>query len=247
MYREFFNQFIRNGNMTKTDFTPIIIAKKAAGAAAAELIKDGMLVGLGTGSTASFFIEALGKKCRDEGLQITAVATSQQSLRQAKSVGIPLLDIDFITTLDMTVDGADEIDMHKNMIKGGGGALLREKILAHSSQEMVVIVDETKLVQELGTFPVPVEIAQFAYQTTITRLTDNGYHCTLRLNRDQTLYVTDNGNYIVDIQFEPPIIDLPLEDRRLKDIAGVLETGLFFNVAGRIVVGYEDGFAKINV
>jgi ribose 5-phosphate isomerase A len=232
--------------MTKTDFTPIIIAKKAAGTAATDLIKDGMLVGLGTGSTASFFIEALGKKCREEGLQITAVATSLQSMRQANSVGIPMVDSDSVTTLDITVDGADEIDAHKNMIKGGGGALLKEKILAKSSHEMVVIVDETKLVENLGVFPVPVEIATFAYQTTLTRLNDYGYRATMRLNRDQSLYVTDSGHYIADIQFNSPILDPMFENNRLKEIVGVLETGLFFDIAGRVIVGYEDGFAKIN-
>lgn len=235
------------GIMTKTDFTPIIIAKKAAGTAATDLIKDGMLVGLGTGSTASFFIEALGKKCREEGLQITAVATSIQSMRQAKSVGIPIVDSDAVSNLDITVDGADEIDSRKNMIKGGGGALLKEKILAKSSREMVIIVDETKLVENLGVFPVPVEIAAFAYQTTLVRLNDYGYKTTMRLNRDKSLYITDSGHYIVDIQFDYPITDPQLENNRLKDIVGVLETGLFFNIAGRIIVGYEDGFAKINI
>ncbi|MFI5344149.1 MAG: ribose 5-phosphate isomerase A [Chlamydiales bacterium] len=234
-------------NMTKTDFTPIIIAKKAAGETAADLIKDGMLVGLGTGSTASFFIEALGKKCREERLQITAVATSMQSTRQAKAAGIPLLDDNQIVTLDLTVDGADEIDPHKNMIKGGGGALLREKILAKSSHEMVVIVDETKLVDHLGSFPVPVEIAIFSYRSTLNRLIENGYDGKMRHNRDQSLHVTDSGHYIIDIQFQEPILDPALESRQLKEIPGVLETGLFFNIAGRVIVGYEDGFAKINM
>lgn len=232
--------------MTKTDFTSLIIAKKAAGHAAAELIQDGMLVGLGTGSTAAFFIEALGKKCREEGLQITALATSLQSMRQAKSVGIPLLESETITILDITVDGADEIDLHKNMIKGGGGALLKEKILAKSSHEMVVIVDQTKLVENLGAFPVPVEIATFAYQTTLKRLTDCGYKSTIRLNRDHSFYLTDSGHYIIDIQFDCPIVDPSLENNRLRDIVGVLETGIFLNMAGRVIVGYEDGFTKIN-
>lgn len=232
--------------MTKTDFTPIIIAKKAAGIAATDLIKDGMLVGLGTGSTASFFIQALGQKCREEGLQITAVATSLQSMRQAQSVGIPMVDSDAISFLDITVDGADEIDHKKNMIKGGGGALLKEKILAKSSHEMVVIIDETKLVEHLGVFPVPVEIAPFAYQTTLMRLSDLGYKATMRLNRDKSLYITDSGHYIADIQYESPILDPVFENNQLRDIVGVLETGLFFNIAGRVIVGYEDGFAKIN-
>ncbi len=230
--------------MTKTDFSPIIAAKKAAGKAAAELVKEGMLVGLGTGSTTSYFIEALGQRCR-LGLNISAVASSVQSMRQAHSEGIPLIDTDKIISLDLTIDGADEIDHHKNMIKGGGGALLREKLLALASKEMIVVVDENKLVEELGGFPVPVEIATFAYHTTLRRLETHGYSCTLRLNRDQSLYLTDNGNYILDIQYQKPIVNPEQEHDNLKSLAGVLETGLFFNVAGRIVVGYEDGFAKI--
>ena len=232
--------------MTKTDFTPIIIAKKAAGHAAAELVKNDMLIGLGTGSTAAFFIEALAKRCK-EGLRITAVATSNQSMRQAKSLGIPIIEASEIDTVDLTIDGADEIDPKKNMIKGGGGALLKEKILAKSSREMVVIVDETKLVEHLYAFPVPVEIAAFAYCTTLKRLADNGYQGKMRLNRDNSLYITDNGNYIVDIQFDSPILDPAIENHRLKELAGVLETGLFFNLADRVIVGYEDGFAKINM
>ncbi|WP_068470328.1 ribose-5-phosphate isomerase RpiA [Candidatus Protochlamydia phocaeensis] len=230
--------------MTKTDFPPIIAAKKAAGKAAAELIEDGMLVGLGTGSTASFFIEALGLRCQS-GLKISAVATSQQSMRQAQKLGIPIQNSDSITFLDLTVDGADEIDHHKNMIKGGGGALLREKLLATGSREMIVIIDETKLVDQLGVFPVPVEIATFAYRSTLARLEEKGYQGVLRLNRDTSLFITDNGNYIVDIQFNKPILDPASEHERLKVLPGVLETGLFFNIAGRVVIGYEDEFVKI--
>jgi ribose 5-phosphate isomerase A len=230
--------------MTKTDHSPILIAKKAAGEAAAELIKDGMLVGLGTGSTAAFFIRALGKRCQ-AGLKISAVATSEQSVRQARELEIPLEDPDSITSLDITVDGADEIDHHKNMIKGGGGALLREKLLAQASKEMIVIIDETKLVDELGTHPVPVEIARFVYRSTLDRLKAADYQGTLRLTRNHELYLTDNGNYIVDIQFATPITDPMKEEARLKNITGVIETGLFFNLAGRVVIGYEDGFVKV--
>jgi ribose 5-phosphate isomerase A len=231
--------------MTKTDFTPIVVAKKAAGNAAAEIIQDGMLIGLGTGSTASFFIEALGKRCR-EGLKITAVATSQQSSRQAQQMGIPLEDPETINSLDITVDGADEIDHNKNMIKGRGGALLREKILAQSSHEMIVIVDETKLIDHLGICPVPVEISRFVYRSTLQRLASKGYHGELRRNRDNTPYTTDNGNYIVDIQFQIPIIDPVKEHECLKNITGVIETGFFFNIAGRVVIGYEDGLVKVH-
>lgn len=230
--------------MTHTDSNPILIAKKAAGIAAAELIEDGMIIGLGTGSTAAFFIEALGKKCQ-EGLKISAVATSQQSAQHAQHLGIPMLAPEEITRLDITVDGADEIDHHKNMIKGGGGALLREKLLAQASKEMIVIIDEMKLVEYLGNHPLPVEIVPFVYRSTLQRLEDKGYQGVLRTTRTQEIFITDNGNYIFDIQYNDPILNPQHEHESLKSITGVVETGLFFHLAKRIVIGYEDGFTKI--
>lgn len=230
--------------MTQTDSNPIFKAKKAAGRAAADLIDEGMAVGLGTGSTAAFFIEALGKRCQ-AGLKITAAATSEQSARQAQSFGIPLKDIDSFIALDVTVDGADEIDHRKNMIKGGGGALLREKLLAQASKEMIVIIDETKLVQFLGNHPVPVEIVPFAHRSTIERLAKQGYQGVLRIDRDKNVFKTDNGNFIYDIHFSRPILNPQEEQDRLKSITGVVETGLFFNLAGKVVVGYEDGLTKV--
>ncbi len=221
-----------------------MIAKQAAGRAAIDLIQEGMLVGLGSGSTSSYFIEALGERCR-KGLHIKAIASSKQSRLLAEAVGIPLEDDDAISSLDLTIDGADEIDPQKNMIKGGGGALLREKLLAQGSQEMIVIIDENKLVDHLGHFPVPIEIASFVYRMTLLRIESLGYQGVLRLNPDKTIYVTDNGNYIVDIQFENPILDPQAEHNQLRLISGVLETGLFFGVAGRVIVGYNDGYVRI--
>lgn len=231
--------------MTREDNPPSLIAKIAAGQAAAELIENGMHVGLGTGSTASYFIDALSVRCK-KGLKIHAVASSKQSMQQAQKLGIPLIDESLVSFLDITVDGADEIDHKKNMIKGGGGALLREKLMAYSSREMIVVVDENKLVDQLGAFPVPVEISSFIYRTTLFRLNNHGYHGVLRLNRDGTIYSTDNGNYIFDIQFNDPIVDPKIEDEKLKQIVGVIETGLFYHVAGRVVVGYFDGLAKVH-
>jgi ribose 5-phosphate isomerase A len=230
--------------MTRTDSNPVLIAKKVAGQAAAELIEDGMRVGLGTGSTAAFFIEALGKRCQ-EGLKISAVATSQQSALQAQHLGIPMENPETMASLDVTVDGADEIDHQKNMIKGGGGALLREKLLAEASKEMIVIIDETKLVDHLGDHPLPVEIVPFVYRTTLRRLEEKGYQGMLRLNRKNEIFVTDNGNYIFDIQFKNPILDPQKEHEKLKSITGVVETGFFFHLAKRVIVGYEDGFTKV--
>ena len=222
----------------------IAAAKKAVGLAAAELIEEGMYIGLGTGTTAAYFIEALAERCR-AGLKIYAVASSHDSQRQAYKAGIPLIDPQTITQLDITVDGADEIDPYKNMIKGKGGALFREKLLAKSSREMIVMVDETKLVDQLGECPVPIEISSYIYKTTLQRLDQQNYQGVLRLNHDHTPYQTEGGNYIFDIQFNHPITDPQAEDERLRHITGVLETGIFFQVAGRVIIGYEDGLIKI--
>jgi ribose 5-phosphate isomerase A len=222
-----------------------IVAKKAAGEAAAQFVEDGMLVGLGTGSTSTFFIAELGRRCREEGLQIKAVATSKQSAHQAEMLGIALEENQNVSSLDLTVDGADEIDPQKNMVKGGGGALFREKLLAKSSGEMIVIVDENKLVDRLGAFPLPVEFSSFVYRTTLARLENKGYQGLLRLNGDQSIYTTDNGNYIFDIKFESPILDPEKIQLELKSIEGVVETGLFLGMAGRVIIGYQSGHIKI--
>jgi len=230
--------------MTSSKNPSLLTAKKAAGEAAAGFIQEGMIVGLGTGSTAFFFIEALGMRIH-EGLKISAVATSEQSAAQARRLGIPLLDPATITTIDITVDGADEIDPRKNMIKGGGGALFREKLLAEASQEMVVVIDETKKVDHLGKHPLPVEIGSFLFQTTLQRIENLGHRGILRRNNDQTPFMTDNGNYIVDIQYSSPILDPFHAHNELKKITGVIETGFFFQLAKRVVIGYENGHIKI--
>ncbi len=214
--------------------------KKAVGYKAAEFVQSGMNVGLGTGSTAFYFIERLTLRCK-EGLKIHAVASSEKSLRQAKEGGIPLLDIDQITSLDLTVDGADEIDPQKRMIKGGGGALIREKILASMSREMIVIVDETKLVPALGKNKLPVEILSFAKNATLHRIAKAGFQGEFRKNTDGSLYITDNQNLIVDIHFKS-LREKPEEDHEeLRSIPGVVDTGFFFDLAGRVVVGFKDG------
>lgn len=218
----------------------ITAAKRAAGNAAAALVENNMVIGIGTGSTVAPFIEALGLRCR-ENLTITATASSLQTEQLAKAAGIPLIDPSTISNIDLTIDGADEIDPNKNMIKGGGGALLREKILAVSSNEMVVIVDESKLVDHLGVFPVPVEILPFAYQTTLLRLEQQGFFGAVRRDRNGNIYRTDNGNYIADIKFQQPIINVRDTHIQLKNIIGVLETGLFYEIASRVIIGYPDG------
>lgn len=215
-------------------------AKKAAGYKAAELIKEEMLIGLGSGSTAFYFIEALLLRCR-QGLRIKAVATSRRSQELALSGGIPLLDLESLSALDMCVDGADEIDPQKNMIKGGGGALLYEKIVASMSREMVVIVDETKCVESLGKFPLPVEIIPFGHCSTTHKIEQLGYAGKIRTQSDGSKYITDGGHFIYDLHLglcrpAPAVIQ-----EELLRIPGVVETGFFLNLAGRIIIGKSDG------
>lgn len=217
----------------------IDIAKDAAGKAAAGLIEGGMIVGLGSGSTAACFIAHLIERCR-EGLQIVAVASSQVSYQLGKEGGIPMRDPEEFTTLDITVDGADEIDPMKRMIKGGGGALLREKILAQMSREMVVIVDESKIVERLGTFPLAVEIVPFAHRATLYALEQRGYRGKIREG-----FVTDGGHYIVDLTFDERPLSPEKDLAALRELAGVVEVGLFLKEAGRVIIGYPDGSTEI--
>lgn len=220
------------------------LSKKAAGYAAANLVQDGMTVGLGTGSTAAFFISRLAERCK-EGLKVHTVASSQKSWDLARQNHIPTLDINELTSLDLTVDGADEIDRQMRMIKGGGGALLREKIVASMSKEMIVIIDSHKLVDALGTFPLPVEVIPFAWRATLNHLQRCDFTGHLRLNADGSLYITDNGNYIYDIAFSSPPVNVEAIDCRLKSIPGVLETGFFFNLAKKMIIGYPDGQVEV--
>ena len=220
------------------------LAKEAAGRAAAHMIESGMVVGLGTGSTASCFIESLSRRCY-EGLHITAVATSKESEAHARAAGIPLLELDRLTTLDITVDGADEVDQKKRLIKGGGGALLREKVIASLSKEMVVVVDESKKVDWLGALPLPLEILPFAHEALLFKLHSLGYQAQIRRNRKEDLFVTDNGNYIIDIHFREKLKHPEKEQEILRNIPGVLETGFFLNMAGRIVIGRTDGSVEV--
>jgi ribose 5-phosphate isomerase A len=221
------------------------LAKQAAAKAAIDFVQDGMLIGLGTGSTASYFIEALIQQRRNSNLKIEAVATSERSAEQAKAGGITVHPIGKITSIDLTIDGADEIDHKKRMIKGGGGALLREKIIASMSREMVVVIDQSKLVEQLGAFPLPVEVVPFAHHATLTKIQQKGFSGNFRLNAEDQLYVTDNGNYIVDIVYPNKIKTPEYDQAMLKTIPGVVETGFFFNLAGRVIVGYSDGEVEI--
>ena len=212
--------------------------KKNAGIKAAEYIKDGMIVGLGTGSTAKYLVERVGELVKD-GLKIQAVATSKSTEEQARELGIPLLDVNDVEYLDIAIDGVDEIDKDFNATKGGGGALFREKIVASLAKEVIWIMDDSKLVDSIGDFPLPVEILPFGYKVTLKRLKDLGLNPVMRLKNNE-LYVTDNGNYIADLHMSAPV-DVKDIKEKLDNTVGVLETGQFLNMCNRIIVGTDDG------
>ncbi|BCG59021.1 ribose-5-phosphate isomerase RpiA [Paenibacillus sp. URB8-2] len=217
-------------------------AKQLAAEAAVDYVKEGMKVGLGTGSTAYWAIRKLGERVA-EGLNITAVATSRASEQQARELGIPLVSFGEIDRLDLTIDGADELDGELQLIKGGGGALLREKIVAKGSDRMIVIADEGKVVRKLGKFPLPVEIVPFAWEWTLADLAKLG--CVPELRRDGTdLYKSDNGNYIADCRFEI-IESAPKLALALHSIPGVVEHGLFIGIADMAIVGKSDGSLEV--
>lgn len=218
-------------------------AKRACGYAAADLVQDGMKVGLGTGSTAFFFIERLIERCKD-GLKIQAIATSEASTNQAKAGQIPLIDPHQLVYLDIDIDGADEIDRNKQMIKGGGGALFREKIIASCAKEMVVVVDESKIVDRLGKHRLPIEISPYGYTSIIEKLKRLEVVGDIRKNKNE-FYLTDNKNYILDADIQDYSGDLEELGEKLIRIPGVIETGFFWNLAGRVVVGYSDGRAEV--
>ena len=216
--------------------------KKQAGIKATEYVKDGMIVGLGTGSTAKHVVDAIGARVK-EGLQIKAVPTSKATATQAKSLGIPLLDINDVEYIDVVIDGVDEIDPEFNAIKGGGAALFREKIVASLGHEVIWIMDESKLVDKLGAFPLPVEILPYGYMVVYRQLEALGLNPQMRMKGDGLL-VTDNGNYIVDLHTGVPA-DVENIRKQLADIIGVLETGQFLKMCNRIIVGTDDGVKVI--
>lgn len=215
-------------------------AKYQAARAAAALVEDGMAVGLGSGTTSSLVIRCLGERIDREGLSIVGTSSSVASAELARSVGIRLVDLDSLPSLDIDLDGADEVDPQFRMIKGRGGALLREKIVASASQRRVIVVIADKLVPRLGTnVPVPVEVSTFGLTHIAGRLRDQGATTAVRIRSDGSPFSTDGGNAIVDCSF-PPIDDPEVLDRGLRRIVGVFETGLFLDLCDLLVVGYPD-------
>ena len=211
----------------------MISEKQRAAEAAVEYVKDGMIVGLGTGSTTEFAVKKLGERVRD-GLAIRGIPTSDVTKVQAEEEGIPLIDFSETMYIDLTIDGADEIDINLNMIKGGGAALLREKIVASASKEEIIIVSHEKFVKQLGCFPLPVEVIPFGWQVIFNQLETLGGSPDLRLKQGQPLR-TDQGNYIIDCRFRQ-IIDAAQLEQRLNMIPGVVENGLFTGLCTRMIM-----------
>ncbi|HUO91326.1 MAG TPA: ribose-5-phosphate isomerase RpiA [Rhizomicrobium sp.] len=223
--------------------------KRAAALKALQFVQDGMKLGLGTGSTAEAFLEVLAPRVKG-GLRITAAATSKRTAELARQLAIPLADLDALAPLDLTIDGADETDRALNLIKGGGGALLREKIVAASSKTMIVIADRSKLVEKLGRYPLPVEVESFGHATTAARISQVlgglGYHripVTLRM-RDGEPFKTDARNLIYDCPLGA-IGDVRLLSLALSAVTGVIEHGLFVGLAKTLVLAGEAGVEVI--
>jgi ribose 5-phosphate isomerase A len=200
--------------------------KQLAAEKAVSFLENGMTIGLGTGSTAYWAIEKIGEKVKKENWKIRAIATSIRSEEHAKSLGIPIFDFSTIRIIDVTIDGADEVDAQLQLIKGGGGALLREKIVASNSKQMIVVADDSKWVKTLGSFPLPVEVVHFGWM------------------QQNEPYLTDNGNYIADCSFNE-ITDPPALHEAVNAITGVVDNGLFIRIASKLVLGFNNGETQI--
>ncbi|KSU88651.1 MULTISPECIES: ribose-5-phosphate isomerase RpiA [Priestia] len=210
-----------------------MVEKQAVGEKATEFVKDDMIVGLGTGSTVYYTILKLGERVKN-GLRIQGVPTSKETEKLARQIGIPLVTLEDVNKLDLAIDGADEVDNQFALIKGGGGALLREKMIAKASEQFIVVADSTKLVQTLGAFPLPVEVVRFGWEMTAKHMRDLGCVPRLRLLEDHTPFITDNGNYIIDCHFQE--IKRPHElEVALNMIPGVVENGLFNHMTSRVI------------
>ncbi|WP_270308029.1 ribose-5-phosphate isomerase RpiA [Streptococcus koreensis] len=213
--------------------------KEQVGIKAAEFVTDGMIVGLGTGSTAYYFVAELGRRIKEEGLKITAVTTSSVTYEQAESLGIPLKAIDDVEVVDLTVDGADEVDPALNGIKGGGGALLMEKIVATNSKDCIWIVDESKQVETLGAFKLPVEVVQYGAENLFRHFEKKGYSPAYR-EKDGQRFVTDQGNLIIDLDLKV-IPDAEALAEELDRTVGVVDHGLFLGMVSKVIVGTPEG------
>lgn len=231
--------------MTDT-LSPIDTAKFVAAKKAMDYVEDGMKLGLGTGSTASWMVRCLGDMVREKGLNVVGVPTSTRTAELAQQQGIRVVSLDEAKWLDLTIDGADEFDTELNLIKGGGGALLQEKIVATASDQTIVISDVSKQVEVLGHYPLPVEVIPFGWQTTKALVEETlvamdvlGQQSTLRMN-GEAAYVTDEGNHIIDLHLQR-IGNARQLALVLNQVPGVVENGLFVDICDKVIIGHGDG------
>lgn len=208
--------------------------KQLAAEKSLQFIENGMIVGLGTGSTVFFLVNKLAELVK-QGLKVECVSTSDQTSSLAKSLGIKIVDLDAVDHIDLTIDGADEVDKNLNGIKGGGGALLFEKIVAATSDKVIWIVDSSKYVDQLGKFPLPVEVIPFGSNHLMKKFKELGYNPSIRKNGDDN-YLTDSGNFIFDLHLKE-ISDSIMLERNLKLVPGVVEVGLFNSIADMVIIG----------
>ncbi len=226
------------------NFMERIQAKTAAAQKAARLIQEGQTVGLGTGSTAECFIAALAERCGREGLRIQTVSSSAQSESSAKRQGLNVIEINRAARIDITVDGADQVDRELRMIKGRGGAHVREKILAASSIDVVAIIDDTKWVGSLGGIPLPLEVIPYGSEWTKKKVESLGFPCSWRLGEGRRPLVSENGHLILDLALKKDLENPEQQDALLRAVPGVVDTGFFLGIAHRVIIGYEDGATK---
>jgi ribose 5-phosphate isomerase A len=232
------------------DLSPIDKAKFVSARRAVDFVEDGMKLGLGTGSTAAWMVRCLAERIREEGLRVTGVPTSSRTAELARQLGVPTTSLDEAKWLDLTIDGADEFDGQLALIKGGGGALLQEKIVATASDQMIVITDPAKEVAQLGAFPLPIEVIPFGWQTTkalveetLVSLDVLGRDVTLRMNGDRP-FITDEGNHILDLHLKR--IGNPRQmSMVLNQIPGVVENGLFIDICDIVIIGHGDGRVEV--
>lgn len=222
---------------------PTDLRKKAVGEKAATFIHDGMIVGLGSGSTVYWLLKKLGELV-DQGLNIKGIPSSKRTEGWAKEFRIPLTTFSEVQSVDVAIDGADEIDPDFNLTKGGGGSLLREKLVDANAKQLIIIADESKMVSSLGKFPLPVEVVPFGWELTARKITQLGATPHLRKNESK-VFVSDNGNYILDCEFQS-IADPEELHNQLKLLLGVVETGLFIGMTDTVLIGGEDGVEVVN-
>lgn len=230
-------------NSPKTEVNLRDREKEAAASAALELVQPDQIVGLGSGSTATCFVKFLAERVR-QGLKVTGIPTSQATKELAEQLGIPLTTLEAHPEIDIDIDGADEIDPHLNLIKGGGGAFLREKVIASVSKRFVVIADSIKQVKQLGKFPLPVEVIAFAQSSISPQLQKLGAQVVLRRHADGTVYVTDEGHHILDCTFGV-IEDPPALAAAIRKITGVVEHGLFIGMAEMALIGHDGSITTL--